>query len=124
MEAQYVFAVVFQLDPDHVDVDPDRFEVRMRRPADPPGDDGWLFFRDNFWHGELNAPEHFQSLTTQELGVPVESVEFTAFETDREYLTALRSEIGNQLAEFRANDVDEVIHKYLGSRLEVRDGRQ
>ena len=49
MDARYVFAVRFRLDPDAggVTVEPNEFETRLYRAADPPGDDGWLFFRDS-----------------------------------------------------------------------------
>jgi len=57
MDAAYVFAVRFRLDPDRgVAVDPATFETRLRRPDDDPGEARWPFFRDNFWRGDLADP--------------------------------------------------------------------
>jgi len=120
MDAAYVFAVRFRLDPSRdVRVDPRTFETTLRRPADPPGEPGWLFFRDNLWRGEVADPESFCDLTSEALGVPVESVEFRAFETDREHYDALREAIAADLAPFKADSVSEVVSKYLGSSVEV-----
>jgi len=122
MDAAYVFAVRFRLDPDRgVSVEPATFETRLRRPADDPGDSGWLFFRDNLWRGDLADPEGFRDMTADALGVPVDSVAYRALETDREYYDALRETIGDDLAPFRADSVDEVVSKYLGSSVEVTD---
>lgn len=123
MDARYVFAVRFRLDPavGGVSVDPDEFETRLSREADPPGEPGWLFFRDNLWRGEINDERHFRELTEDALGVTVLSVEYRAFETDAEYLTALKDEIRSDLAQFNAESVREVLNKYLGSSLEVED---
>ena len=124
MGARYVFAVRFRLDPDAggASVEPDEFETRLRRAADPPGEEGWLFFRDNLWRGEINDEQHFRRLTEEALGVPVASVEYRALETDEEYLDALKDEISRNLATFKADSVSEVLNKYLGSSLEVTSG--
>ncbi|WP_115865248.1 LWR-salt protein [Halorussus litoreus] len=127
MDARYVFAVRFRLDPavGGVSVAPDEFETRLYREADPPGEDGWLFFRDNLWRGEINDADHFRRLTEDALGttdtrsVTVLSVEYRALETDEEYLDALKDEIGDDLAQFNADSVSAVLNKYLGSSLEV-----
>jgi hypothetical protein len=121
MDARYVFAVRFRLEPDAegVSVDPDEFETRLYREADPPGEDGWLFFRDNLWRGEINDERHFRRLTEEALGATVLSVEYRALETDAEYLAALKDEIGADLQQFKADSVSEVLNKYLGSSLEV-----
>jgi len=121
MDARYVFAVRFRLDPTvgGASVDPEEFETRLYRAADPPGEEGWLFFRDNLWRGEINDEAHFRELTEEALGVTVLSVEYRAFETDAEYLDALKAEIENDLQQFRADSVSEVLNKYLGSSLEV-----
>ncbi|MFB6270097.1 MAG: LWR-salt protein [Halobacterium sp.] len=122
MEARYVFAVRFRLDPGYeVCVDPQRFETRMERVADDPGEPGWLFFRDNLWRGEIGDHDHFRELTEDALGVPVESVEYRALETDAEYYDALREEIGAHLDLFKADSTTEVLNKYLGSSVEVQD---
>lgn len=121
MEARYVFAVRFRLEPavGGVSVEPDEFDTRLYREADPPGEDGWLFFRDNLWRGEINDERHFRELTEEALGATVLSVEYRALETDEEYLAALKDEIRADLGTFRADSVSEVLNKYLGSSLEV-----
>jgi hypothetical protein len=122
MKAAYAFAVRFRLEAGRgVSVDPETFETRLRRPADDPGDPGWLFFRDNLWRGDLADPEGFRELTADALGVPVDSVEYRALQTDREYYDALRDAVGDDLALFKADGVDEVVSKYLGSSVEVTD---
>jgi hypothetical protein len=121
MEARYVFAVRFRLEPDAegVSVEPNEFDTRLYREADPPGEDGWLFFRNNLWRGEVNDDRHFRQLTEEALGATVLSVEYRALETDEEYLEALKDEIQADLATFKADSVSEVLNKYLGSSLEV-----
>ena len=122
MDARYVFAVRFRLDPaaGGVSVEPNEFETRLSREADPPGEEGWLFFRDNLWRGEINDDRHFRRLTEEALDVTVLSVEYRAFETDDEYLAALKDEIRDDLATFNADSVPEVLNKYLGSSIEVQ----
>ncbi|WP_135806672.1 LWR-salt protein [Halorussus marinus] len=122
MDARYVFAVRFRLDPaaEGVSVDPGEFETRLARAADPPGEEGWLFFRDNLWRGEVNDDEHFRRLTEEALGVDVRSVEYRAFETDEEYFEALKDAIRTELATFNADSVPAVLTKYLGSSVELR----
>ena len=121
MDARYVFAVRFRLEPaaEAVSVEPNGFETRLYRDADPPGEDGWLFFRDNLWRGEINDDRHFRQLTEEALGVTVLSVEYRALETDEEYLDALKETIAGDLGTFKADSVSEVLNKYLGSSLEV-----
>lgn len=122
MDAHYVFAVRFQLDPGvgDVAVEPNEFETRLTREADPPGEEGWLFFRHNLWRGEINDDQHFRELTEEALGVTVLSVEYRALQTDEEYLDALKDEIRANLDLFNANSVSKVINKYLGSSIEVQ----
>jgi len=122
MDARYVFAVRFRLDPaaGGVSVEPNESETRLSREADPPGEEGWLFFRDNLWRGEINDDRHFRRLTEEALDVTVLSVEYRAFETDDEYLAALKDEIRDDLATFNADSVPEVLNKYLGSSIEVQ----
>jgi hypothetical protein len=122
MEAAYVFAVRFRLEPaGGVRVDPRVFETRLRRPADPPGDPGWLFFRDNLWRGDLGDPERFRDVVEDALDVYVEAVEYRSLEADREYYEALQAEIGESLAQFKTETTAEVLNKYLGSSVEVHD---
>jgi len=122
MDARYVFAVRVRLEPDAegVTVDPAEFETRLSRAADPPGEEGWLFFRDNLWRGEVNDDEHFRRLTEEALGATVVSVEYRAFETDEEYFEALKDAVRANLETFNADSVSEVLTKYLGSSVEVQ----
>ncbi|TKX81174.1 LWR-salt protein [Halorubrum sp. SD626R] len=120
MDAAYVFAVAFRLDPDGTAVDPDRFEATMEIPAGEPGTDGWLFFRDRLWRGEIGDEPSFRTLASDRLGVEVTEASFRELRTDREHLDALRSAIGDDLARFNADSVDEVVRKYLGSSVHVR----
>jgi len=121
MEGRYVFGVRFRLDPTRdVTVDPDEFETRLSRSAEPPGEEGWLFFRDNLWRGNLADESHFRDLTATALGgVTVLDVDYRAFEVDAAYREAFRAAIAADLDAFRADTVDEVVNKYLGSSLEV-----
>lgn len=121
MDARYVFAVRFRVEPsaEGVSVEPNEFETRLYREADPPGEEGWLFFRNNLWRGEINDEDHFRQLTEEVLDETVLSVEYRALETDEEYLAALKDEIGEDLGTFNADSVSEVLNKYLGSSLEV-----
>jgi hypothetical protein len=122
MDAAYRFAVRFRLAPDRgVAVEPRVFETTVRRSADPPGQPGWRFFRDNLWRGDLNDPERFAGVVEDALSVPVEHVAYRALETDREYWNALRDAIADDLPAFNADSVDEVVSKYLGSSVEVTD---
>jgi len=123
MDAEYVFRVRVRLDPadEGVRVDPATFETTLYRRAEPPGEDGWLFFRDNLWRGEVNDEGHLRDLAEDSLGVSIDSVSFGALRTDEEYLDAVKAEIGDSLAPFNADTVPEVVSKYLGSSVEVRD---
>jgi hypothetical protein len=123
-EAEYVFGVRFQLDPtdDGVSVDPQTFETRVYRRADPPGENGWLFFRDNCWRGELADEAHFRQLTEEALDVPVVAVDFRELRTDETYLSSLKAEIAANLSLFNVDSTTEVLSKYLGSSIRVVDG--
>jgi len=119
--ARYVFGVRFRLEPDvgGVSVDPMTFETRLERSADPPGEPGWRFFRDNLWRGELSDPDYFRELTGDALGVTVETVDFRELRTDEAYLSALKAEIAADLDAFNAETASEVLSKYLGSAIHV-----
>lgn len=121
--AEYVFRVRFRLEPRArgVTVEPRTFETTLRRRADPPGEEGWLFFRDNLWRGEVNDPGHLRDLVEETLSVPVDSVSFSELQTDETYLSALESAIAADLDLFRADDVPEVLTKYFGSSIRVLD---
>lgn len=121
MDAAYVLHVEFQLTPSGVSVSPNRFETTMEVPAVEPGTQGWLFFRNRLWRGELGDPGHYRDVASDRLGVDVVAVDFRELRTDQEYLDALRAEIGEDLTLFKADSVEEVIRKYLGSSIHVRD---
>ncbi|WP_135821963.1 LWR-salt protein [Halostella litorea] len=121
--ARYVFGVSFRIEPSTpgTTVEPATFETDLYREADAPGREGWLFFRDNLWHGELSDPAHFRDRTEDALGVRVDDVSFSELRTDGAYLDALRDEVGSSLGEFNADTVDEALSKYLGSSIRVVD---
>ena len=122
MEGVYVFRVAFRLEPESdVRVRPRSFETTLRRRADAPGDDGWLFFRDNLWRGDVANHDHACALASDALGVPVDDVEFRSLRADREYVDALREAVAADLAPFNAEDVDDALGKYLGSSIDVVD---
>ncbi|WP_135534714.1 LWR-salt protein [Halostella pelagica] len=124
MDAEYVFRVRVRIDPagERVRVDPATFETTLYRRADPPGDEGWLFFRDNLWRGEVNDEKHHRAMAEEALDVPVDSVAFSALRTDEAYFDGMKAEIAESLDLFNADSVSEVISKYLGSSVEVREG--
>ncbi|MFW5903679.1 MAG: LWR-salt protein [Halolamina sp.] len=122
MNARYAFRIRVRFAPPAgVSVEPSTVEVRFYRRAADPGEEGWLFFRDNLWRGEVADEGHFRDLVADALGTEVDSVSFSALETDPEYLEALRDAIAADLDAFRADSVDEALTKYLGSSIEVRD---
>ncbi|MFC7132460.1 MULTISPECIES: LWR-salt protein [Salinibaculum] len=122
--ARYVFRVTVRLEPTvpGVAVDPAEFETTLSRDADPPEEEGWLFFRDNLWRGDLADADYFRKLTEEALDVPVTSVSFSELRTDDAYLTALRGAIASHLDEFNADTVDKALSTFLGSSIRVVDG--
>ena len=126
MEAAYVFRVAVGLDPADASVDPDRFETTMEITAPEPGTDGWLFFRDRLWRGEIGDEPSFRRLAAERLGVAaapgveVVAADFRELRTDEGYRDALTDAIAADLAPFNAESVDEVLRKYLGSSVHVR----
>lgn len=127
MDAAYVFRVELRFDPPDAAVDPERFEVTMEVPASEPGTDGWLFFRDRLWRGEVGDGPSFRRLAASQLGVAdaagvaVAAADFRELRTDEAYLDALTDAIAADLDRFNADSVDEVLHKYLGSAVHVRE---
>lgn len=119
--AAYVFAATLRLSPEapELAVDPPTVEVTVRQFAAPPGEEGWLFFRDHCWRGELSHPDHVACLLTESLGVPVASVAFRELRTTESYRESLRAAVADDLAAFNADDVDEALHDYLGSSVHV-----
>jgi len=119
--ARYVFWVEVRLEPDADGLwtDPDRFETTLYRAADKPGTDGWLFFRDTLWRGELADEQHFRTAIEDELGCQVVTASFSELRTDEAYLAALKAAIADDLPLFNADSVSEVLSKYLGSSVHV-----
>jgi len=122
-DAAYVFRAVVRLEPDVAGVwtDPETVETTVFRRADPPGDPGWLYFRDNLWRGECGDAEHMREVTGDALGVPVDRVSFRELRTSQSYLDDLRDAVAADLDLFNAESVDEVLSKYLGSSIHVTD---
>ncbi|TKX56977.1 hypothetical protein EXE44_12150 [Halorubrum sp. SS7] len=127
MEAAYVVRVAVRLDPPAAAVDPDRFETTMELPASEPGTDGWLFFRDRLWRGEVGDEPSFRRLAEERLGLAdapgaaVVAADFRELRADEAYLGALKEAIADELGRFNADSVDEALHKYLGSSVHVRE---
>ncbi|OYR53980.1 LWR-salt protein [Halorubrum halodurans] len=121
MNAAYVFRVAFRLDPDGARADPDRFETTVELPAAEPGTEGWLFFHDRLWRGEVGDEPSARRFLGDRLGVEVVAASFRELRTDREHLDALEAAIAADLDRFNADSVDEVLHKYLGSSIHVRE---
>lgn len=118
--ARYVFAVRFRLEPgDRIGVEPAIFETRLARRADPPGEEGWLFFRDFLWRGALNDPEHARERFGTALGVTVTDIEFRGLYTDEASLDSLREAVAANLDLFNAETVNGALSKYLGSSIQV-----
>ncbi|MFB6353047.1 MAG: LWR-salt protein [Halobacteriales archaeon] len=119
--ARYVFSVAFRLEPGTADlaVEPARFETTLYKRADPPGQDGWLFFRDHLWRGELANPDHFRDLVAEALAVRVTDVSFVELRTTEAHLDGLRAAVGDNLEAFRAESVDRALTNHLGSALRV-----
>jgi hypothetical protein len=119
MHAAYVFRVTFTLDPTAVTVAPDTFETVVTRPAAEPGTEGWLFFRDACWHGEVSDEAYLRDRAEEWLSVPVRDVTFSELRTDEAYLDALRDAIADDPA-FDESPRD-VLHTHLGSSIRVTD---
>jgi hypothetical protein len=122
-EAAYVFKVQLYLDAEASDVwlDPAITETTMHKAAAEPGEEGWMFFRDNLWRGEINNYDHTRRLAEEALGMEVRSIEFRELRASEEYYEDLKDEIGEHLDAFKADDAAEVVKKYLGSRVHVRE---
>jgi len=122
-DAAYVFRASIRFEPDVSGVwtDPETVETTVFRRADPPGDPGWLYFRDNLWRGECGDAEYMREVTEDALGVPVDSVSFRELRTSQSYLDDLRDAAAADLDLFNADTVDEVLSKYLGSSIHVTD---
>ncbi|KAB1187643.1 MULTISPECIES: LWR-salt protein [Haloferax] len=120
MSLRYVFTVRFRLETaSGVSTDPQEFETTVRVTPPPPGDSGWMLFRDALWRGEVNDPVYARQLAQSWLDVPVVSCSFAELRTDEDALSDLREAIAADLDEFNADSVREVLHKYFGSAIHV-----
>ncbi|WP_339102333.1 LWR-salt protein [Haloterrigena salinisoli] len=124
MEARYVFRAELRLEADEAEVSLEPSTtgttVTVFREAPEPGEEGWLFFRDTLWRGEVGDAEYGRRLAEEWLGEPVESVSFRELQVDEAYFAALKKEIADDLELFNAENVSEVLSKYLGSSIRVR----
>lgn len=100
---------------------PDTFETTVFRAADPPGEPGWLYFRDNLWRGECGDAAHMRAVAEDTLDVAVDSVDFRELRTTRAHLDDLRAAVAADLDAFNAETVDEALTKYLGSSIHVTE---
>lgn len=122
MDGAYVFRVRFRVAATgDVTLAPDAFETTFRYAAPAPGTDGWLFFREYLWRGEVTDHEHARRFVEDHVDVSVEGVEFRSLRADREYVDALRDAIADDLDAFNADDVAAALSKYLGSSVDVVD---
>lgn len=125
LSAKYLFKVRFRLEPQtDVRLDPQSFETTLSKPASPPGEEGWLFFRDNLWRGAVNDEPHMRGRMETTLGVPIEKIRFRELRTTSSYLDTLKEAITKDLdtrpAVFgNATNADDVLKKYLGSSIHV-----
>lgn len=118
---RYVFDVRFHVTPavEGVSVEPNWFETTLYWRAETPGVEGWRFFRDNLWHGEVNDPEHLRAEAGDILGVPVDEVSFRELQMTPEYRQRLEDEVAANLDDFRADTVEGALSKYLGSAVRL-----
>ena len=126
MDANYVFRVRLEPAREPVSLEPSSAAttVTLFREAPEPGTEGWLFFRNTLWRGEVADEPHARRLAAEWLGVPertVEAVDFRELRTDEEYFDALKAEIESDLEPFKADAVSEVLSKYLGSSIHVTE---
>jgi hypothetical protein len=119
--AAYVFRVTVRLEPSGVRVEPATFETVVERPADPPGEPGWRFFRDRLWRGAVGDREPMRAWASERLGVPVVAVEFSELRTDPAYLDELRAAIAAEPAAFGGAEPERALTNYLGSSIRVVD---
>ena len=125
MDARYVFRAQVRLEADEpsVSLEPSTAEtsVTFFLEAPEPGTEGWLFFRDTLWRGDIGDSAYGRQLAEEWLGEPVESIRFSELQVDEAYFEALKAEIAADLEAFNAEAVTEVLSKYLGSSIRVTD---
>lgn len=125
MDAHYVFRAQVRLEADEpsVTLEPATAETNVTffLEAPEPGAEGWQFFRETLWRGDLSDQAYGRQLAEEWLGEPVESVSFRELQVDEAYFEALKGEIAADLEAFNAETVSEVLSKYLGSSIRVTD---
>ncbi|SEL55407.1 LWR-salt protein [Haloferax larsenii] len=120
MTLTYVFRVTFRLETmPTVETEPASFETTVRVTPPPPGEEGWMLFRDVLWRGEVNDPVYARKLASSWVDAPVESCTFAELRTDEASLDELRAAVGEHLDEFNADSVRDALHKYFGSAIHV-----
>lgn len=123
MTLRYAFGVRLRPEtPEGVSLEPPTIERRCLLDAPEPGAEGWLEFRELVWRGEVSDREHVRWLLADRIGIEVESVDFRALEADPDSFAAFEAAIAADLEAFNAENVSEVLSKYFGSSLEIRDG--
>ncbi|MEY7848716.1 LWR-salt protein [Natrarchaeobius sp. A-rgal3] len=126
MNGRYVFKARVRLEAaaEAVTLEPESAEttVTLSREAPEPGTEGWLFFRDTLWRGEVGEADYARTLAEEWLEVPVEAVSFRELQVDEAYFAALKAAIADDLEAFNAETVSAVLSKYLGSSIRVVDG--
>ncbi|SDY39021.1 LWR-salt protein [Halobellus clavatus] len=122
MSAAYVFRVTVRLSAaSDVTVTPDTVETVVDVEAAPPGDDGWLLFRDALWHGDVADERHARDLAASWVAAPVVDVSFSELRLDEAYRDALRAAIAANPSSFRGDHPQDVLHRHLGSSIRVVD---
>ncbi len=129
MEGHYVFRVTVRFTSPRaaVRIDPATAEttVTLRYEAPEPGTEGWLFFRNTLWRGEVGDEAHARDLAAEWLAIDddrIVGVSFRELQVDEAYLDALEAAIDADLDLFNADSVSEARSKYLGSSIRVVDG--
>ncbi|WP_144904158.1 LWR-salt protein [Halobellus captivus] len=123
MHAAYVFRVTVRFRPSPgVSVSPETVETVVEVAADPPGEDGWLFFRDALWRGNVGDERYARDLAESWLSVPVEDVQFSELRLDEAYRRALEEAIESMPEAFGGDSARDVLHRHLGSSIRVVEG--
>ncbi|WP_330631505.1 LWR-salt protein [Halocatena halophila] len=124
--AEYVVRVTFRLEPNTGRIDPQRFQTTVAWPAPTPGEEGWLWFRNHLWRGELTATGPVRERAARTLDVAhIEQISFSELQTTESYLDALYEKIETRLDDpdrpFKsATSIEAVIRNYFGSSIRVR----
>ena len=122
MRGAYVFRVTVRLGgADDVTVTPDAVETVVEVDAAPPGEEGWLRFRDTLWRGDVADERHARELAASWVTAPVVDVSFSELRLDGAYREALRDAIAAHPEAFGGDDPRDVLHRHLGSSLRVLD---